>query len=134
MQGFAALLDQRAAGGIAAGAGDAAAVGRQFAAAVPAAQIAVAQGLSVVDAAEPAHAGVEHAAEVLEHILGHFVIAGAMDFAPVFALLDFHRAARQNLKTASRCRTCRGGECRPHDHRGLRGTPFFRSRSHVTTP
>ena len=82
-------------------------------------QAAIAQALSVVDAAEAAHTGVEHPAEILQHAAGNLVIAAALDFAAVFALFDFYRAARQHQKAARSRRSRRRRKSRTQYHRGL---------------
>jgi hypothetical protein len=95
LKAFAALLDHRAAGLIAARAGDAAAVLRVLALAGAAAQINLAALDAVPRAAAAAQAIGQHAAKVLQRAAGDFVFTAAMNFAAGRGFLEFDCAARQ---------------------------------------
>lgn len=96
LQAFAALLDHLAAGLVAAGAVDAAAVLGELALAVAASEVDLAAGDAVVGAAAAAEAVAEHLAEVLQRAAGDFIFTAAPDLAAGRGLFAFDRAARQN--------------------------------------
>jgi hypothetical protein len=87
LQHFAATL-------VAAGAGDAAAVFGQFAAAIALAQVELAAGDSVLRAAETAKPITGHFAEILKRCASNFIIATAVDLEPACALFEAKFTAR----------------------------------------
>ena len=86
-------MDHLAAGLVARGAADAAAVLGVFALANTAGQIALADGDAVAAAGAAAEAVAEHAAEILQRATGDFVFALAVNLEAAGALLELHFAA-----------------------------------------
>jgi len=96
LERFAAGLQNRAARLVAAGARDAAAIGRVLALADAARQIALAHGQAVEGRTARAQPAGERLAEVLQRGARHVVIAGAVDLEPLFALFKLELAARDD--------------------------------------
>lgn len=126
MQALAALLDDRAAILIAAGAGDAAAVFGVFALADAHREVALAAGDAVAGAANAAQAVGQHAAKVLQRAAGDFVFAAAINLAAGRGLFEFDGAARQNTPI-------RGGRRTGRDRPNLRARGRERSNARRTT-
>ena len=106
-QAVAAGLQHLAAGLVAAGAADAAAVFRVFTLALATAEVHLAALNAIPGANAAAHAVAQHAAEILQRAAGDFVIAAAMNLAAVLRLFEFDRAPRQNAPIRARWRTLR---------------------------
>lgn len=92
-QGVAAGLQNVAAGFVAAGASDAAAILGQFALAVAAAEVDLATSDAVLRATHAAQARREGPAEVLQGGTRDIIIAGAVQLQPSFALFEADFAA-----------------------------------------
>jgi len=105
---LAASLELLAAFLVAAGAGDAAAVFGLLALAMATGEVALADADAVFTAAATAATFGQHAAEILQRALGHFVLAAAIDLEAALALLELHRAARHALPVGV-LRRARGG-------------------------
>jgi hypothetical protein len=109
LEAGAARLDLLAAFLVAGGAGDAAAIFGLLALAVGEGEVALADADAVLAAAATAAALGEHAAKVLQGAFGDFVVALAIDLAPVRGFLELDRAARQNVPVGELRSAGRGG-------------------------
>jgi hypothetical protein len=104
-EAIAAGLQHLAAGLVAAGAADAAAVFRVFTLALAAAEVHLAALNAIPGATAAAQTIAQHAAEILQRAAGDFVIAAAMNLAAVLRLFEFNRAAWENAPIRARRRT-----------------------------
>jgi len=100
-------LNHCTAGLVARGAADAAAVFRVFTLANTAGEIALAARNAVKRAAAAAQAVGQHAAEILQGATGNFIIAAAVDLAPIRGLFELDRATRQHAPIRAGWRTAR---------------------------
>src|ERR1700722_16591101 len=111
-----ARLHDRAARLVAAAAGDAAAVGRVFALADAAGEVALANGQAVQGRAARAQSARERLAKILQRGAGHVVVADAVDLEPLFAFFESQLAARHNTPAGCGCAggqtSRRGGDSR----------------------
>src|SRR5206468_2965126 len=101
-EAVAVRLDHRAAFGVAAGAGEAAALRGHLPLAGAHREVVRADRDTVVRTAAGAHAAGEDAAEVLHGTAGELVLADAVDLHPVLAALDLEGAARHHLVADAR--------------------------------
>jgi hypothetical protein len=114
----AAGLQNRRAGFVAAGAGDAAAVSGLLALADAACKVALAKCQAVERAAAGAQSAGESLAQVLQRRTGDIVIAVTVDLEAAGALFNFQRASRNDAPA------CRGSACGETRGRGSHcGTP-----------
>ena len=102
LEAIAAGLDHRTAGLVARGAADAAAVFGVFALANTAGQIALTASNAVERAAAAAEAVGQHPAEILQCAAGNFIIAAAVDLAPIRGLFELDGATRQHAPIRAR--------------------------------
>jgi hypothetical protein len=99
---IAAGLQEIATIGVAAGAGNAAAVFSAFACALAAGQIALHTANTVLAAAERTEALRQHAAKILQRSASHVIIAAAVQFETSFTLFKRDGAARHHLPISHR--------------------------------
>jgi hypothetical protein len=112
-EAIAARLENRAAGFVAGGAADAAAVLGELALADADGQVALAAADAVAGAVAAAEAVAEHAAEILQRATGDFIFAAAVDLEAAGALFEFHFTARQDAPIRGGRRTGRHGAWLP---------------------
>jgi len=107
LQAIAASLNHGAAFLIAARAADAAAIFRVFAFANAAGEIALAAADAIEGAAAAAEAVGQHAAKILQRAASNFIIAAAVDLAPIRGLFELDGATRQHTPIGAGWRAAR---------------------------
>ena len=131
-----ARLEHVAAGLVPAGAGDAAAVGRQVTLADAAGEAALANLNAVEGAAAGAGPFAKHFAKVLQRRAGYVVRARALDLESPFTLLERQLAPGQYGPVGPcRCASRRGAGLKAKaGPAGSGGTPFQKNTCHQQTP
>lgn len=104
---IATSLDHLAAGSVSAAASNAAAVFGKFALAESTGEFAVAHRHAVELATNRALSAGEHPAEILQRCARDIVVTATLDFAAVFALLDFDAASGNDAPVARGRRSSR---------------------------